>query len=89
MALFQRAVLNKYLSGIDENHGKQFLRKEAEWMEYFNQQKARTDALKSQIAQTDSEIDAMVYELYGLTKEEIRVVEGILYGSSSKNIICE
>ncbi|MEQ8526046.1 DNA methyltransferase [Gracilimonas sp.] len=52
------------------------LDKEAEWMEYFNQQKAQADDLKSQIAQTDSEIDAMVYELYGLSEEEIGVVEG-------------
>jgi len=52
------------------------IQEQAEWMEYFNQQKAKADELKSQIAQTDSEIDAMVYELYGLTEEEIRVVEG-------------
>ncbi len=32
--------------------------------------------LKAQIDQTDKEIDAMVYELYGLTEEEIRIVEG-------------
>jgi hypothetical protein len=25
---------------------------------------------------TDSEIDKLVYELYGLTEEEIRIVEG-------------
>ena len=51
------------------------IQEQAEWMEYFNQQKAKADDLKSQIAQTDSEIDAMVYDLYGLTEEEIRVVE--------------
>ena len=28
-----------------------------------------------QIAETDVEIDALVYELYGLTEEEIGVVE--------------
>jgi len=47
----------------------------AEWMEYFNQQEAEADDLKSQIAQTDKEIDAMVHELYGLTDEETAVVE--------------
>ncbi|MEO9887670.1 MAG: hypothetical protein ABJR05_08320 [Balneola sp.] len=45
-------------------------------MEYFNQQKAQADDLKSQITQTDKEIDGMVYELYGLSEEEVRVVEG-------------
>lgn len=34
--------------------------------------------LERQIARTDSEIDRLVYELYGLTEEEIRIVEGEL-----------
>ncbi|MCC5941855.1 MAG: hypothetical protein JJU37_09970, partial [Balneolaceae bacterium] len=54
------------------------LKEEAEWMEYFNEQKAKADELKSQIAQTDKEIDEMVYELYGLSEEERKVVEGEL-----------
>jgi len=29
-----------------------------------------------QIAATDEAIDKLVYELYGLTEEEIRIVEG-------------
>jgi len=29
-----------------------------------------------QIAATDEVIDRLVYELYGLTEEEIRIVEG-------------
>ncbi len=33
-------------------------------------------SLQSQIAATDRQIDALVYELYGLTDEEIRIVEG-------------
>jgi hypothetical protein len=33
-------------------------------------------SLQSQIAATDGQIDALVYELYGLTDEEIRIVEG-------------
>lgn len=32
-------------------------------------------ALQRQIAATDREIDALVYALYGLTDEEIRIVE--------------
>jgi len=34
------------------------------------------DSLERQIASTDREIDRLVYELYGLTEEEIRIVEG-------------
>ena len=32
--------------------------------------------LERQIEGTDKQIDALVYELYGLTEEEIRIVEG-------------
>jgi TaqI-like C-terminal specificity domain len=32
--------------------------------------------LQTQIAATDRQIDQLVYELYGLTEEEIRIVEG-------------
>jgi seryl-tRNA synthetase len=52
------------------------LAQEAEWMQYFNEQKQKAQALKTQINQTDKEIDQMVYKLYELTDEEIRVVEG-------------
>jgi len=33
-----------------------------------------------QIAATDREINRLVYELYGLTEEEIRIVEGATQG---------
>ena len=32
--------------------------------------------LDQKLAITDQQIDALVYELYGLTEEEIRIVEG-------------
>ena len=37
---------------------------------------AHKTILQRQIEATDREIDQLVYELYGLTKEEIRIVEG-------------
>jgi type II restriction/modification system DNA methylase subunit YeeA len=33
-------------------------------------------ALQRQIEATDRQIDALVYELYGLTEEEIKIIEG-------------
>jgi hypothetical protein len=36
----------------------------------------REDMLSRQIAATDGAIDKLVYELYGLTGEEIAIVEG-------------
>jgi hypothetical protein len=32
--------------------------------------------LQRDIASTDQAIDALVYQLYGLTEEEIKIVEG-------------
>ena len=34
------------------------------------------ESLQRQIAATDKAIDGLVYELYGLTEEETRIVEG-------------
>ena len=45
-----------------------------------DRQSARTSheqsVLAAQIAATDRQIDRLVYELYGLSEEEIRIVEG-------------
>src|SRR5690554_544926 len=51
------------------------LSEEAEWEEYFLKEQQKAVALKNQITTTDKEIDAMVYELYGLSEEEIEIVE--------------
>ena len=47
-----------------------------EWLDYFEEQKAKANTIKHLIHQTDAEIDAMVYQLYGLTDEDIKTVEG-------------
>ena len=48
---------------------------EFEWLDLFEDNKQKAQALQTQINQTDKEIDQMVYELYGLTDEEIQIVE--------------
>lgn len=48
---------------------------EFEWMDLFEDNKKETVALQTQINQLDHQIDQMVYELYGLTEEEIAIVE--------------
>jgi type I restriction-modification system DNA methylase subunit len=50
-------------------------KEEFEWMELFEENKKKALELKTQIDQTDKEIDRMVYELYGLTEDEIQIVE--------------
>lgn len=51
------------------------LSQKAEWEDYFLAEQQKAISIKSQIDQTDKEIDQMVYELYGLTEEEIEIVE--------------
>ncbi|MCP5103162.1 MAG: hypothetical protein GY950_07280 [bacterium] len=51
------------------------LQEQAEWLQYFNEQKQKAMIIQSSIAKTDNEIDKMVYELYELTDEEIKIVE--------------
>ena len=46
-----------------------------EWEEYFNQYKTACTELTSAISATDAEIDTRVYDLYGLTDEEIKLIE--------------
>lgn len=51
------------------------LSQEAEWEEYFTTEAKKVIEIKTQIDVTDKAIDAMVYELYGLSEEEIEIVE--------------
>lgn len=64
-----------FLKELQKAKVKLSLAEEAEWMPYFNQQKQQVQALQAQIDTLDKEIDQMVYALYGLTEEEIEVVE--------------
>ncbi len=64
-----------FLKELKKAKVKLSLSEEAEWMQYFNDQKQKAQELKSEIDRIDKEIDLMVYELYGLTEEEIAIVE--------------
>ncbi len=48
---------------------------EFEWMDLFEENKKKALELKSEIDKTNKEIDIMIYELYGLSEEEIKIVE--------------
>lgn len=53
------------------------LKDQDEWEEYFDSYKKEILELKSEIDKCDSEIDDMVFELYGLSGEEREVVKWI------------
>ncbi len=67
--------LNKAIKAVG---GVQLTKKdEFEWMDLFEENKKKALELKTEIDKTDKEIDQMVYALYGLTEEEIKIVEGV------------
>ncbi|WP_395074457.1 Eco57I restriction-modification methylase domain-containing protein [Flavobacterium sp.] len=51
------------------------LSQENEWEDFFLEEAKKLLDIKNEINTTDKAIDAMVYELYGLSKEEIAIVE--------------
>ena len=50
---------------------------EFEWIDLFEENKQKALSLKAEIDKTDKEIDQMVYALYELTEEEIKIVENV------------
>lgn len=65
----------EFIKELAKKKTKLSLSDEAEWEDYFNQESKKGLDLKTQIDKTDKEIDTMVYELYGLSEEEIKIVE--------------
>jgi len=65
-----------FLSEFAKQKFKLSLAKQSEWIAYFESERAKANVMQDHIKKTDREIDALVYELYGLTEEEIRIVEG-------------
>ena len=51
------------------------LSQKADWEDYFIAEKSKAETLNNEITKTDKEIDRMVYELYGLSEEEIEIIE--------------
>ncbi len=52
------------------------LQQESEWLSFFELERQKALAIKNEIDITDAEIDKMVYTLYDLNEEEIKIVEG-------------
>jgi hypothetical protein len=66
----------EFIAELGKKKVKLTLAQEAEWEDYFNTEKVKALQIKKQIDDTDREIDRMVYALYELTDEEVRIVEG-------------
>lgn len=65
----------EFIKELAKKKVKLSLSEEAEWEDYFETESKKAQDLKAQIDKTDKEIDKMVYELYGLSEEEIGIIE--------------
>ena len=50
------------------------VKEQDEWEDFFNERVAECQELSAKIKATDEEIDNKVFDLYGLTEEERRIV---------------
>ena len=74
---FDLLDFSKFISELRKQKIKLSLVQQDEWEEYFNHYKQECNALVNEITVSDSKIDELVYQLYNLTEEEIKVVENI------------
>ena len=65
----------RFIRRLQDNMPDISLVQQDEWEDYFNQYKTTCTELTSAISATDAEIDTRVYALYGLTEDEIKVIE--------------
>lgn len=64
-----------FIKELGKQKVKLSLAEESEWEDYFITEQQKAQSIKTTITKTDKEIDQMVYDLYGLTEEEIEIVE--------------
>ena len=76
MQTFDQMEFKAFVAELKKQKINLSLAQQDEWEDYFNQYRNDCQQLSEQIAQTDREIDQRVYQLYGLTEEEIKIVEG-------------
>ncbi|MBO4752445.1 MAG: N-6 DNA methylase [Bacteroidales bacterium] len=72
---FDQLDFKAFAAELKKQKIKLTLAQQDDWENYFGQYKQACNDLSSQITATDKEIDAKVYQLYGLTEEEIKTVE--------------
>lgn len=72
---WQNLTYKEFIKELGKKKIKLAFADEADWEEYFLAEQTRAQALQTKISQTDKEIDNMVYQLYGLTNDEIKIIE--------------
>ena len=71
---FDQLDFKAFVAELKKQKIKLSLAQQDEWEDYFNDYSQACQQLSTQITQTDSEIDARVFDLYGLTPEEQEII---------------
>lgn len=66
---------SSFIKELSKKNIKLSLSEEAEWEDCFLKESSKALDIKTRIDTTDKEIDQIVYQLYGLTDEEVKLVE--------------
>ena len=74
LQLFDTMDFKGLMAELKKQKIKLSLSQQDEWEDYFNQRVAECQDLSAQIKATDTEIDNRVFDLYGLTEEERKIV---------------
>lgn len=72
---WHEGTFTDFVDALKKHKIKLSLNDEMEWETTFNAQQAKVAALKKSLADTDAAIDKRVFELYGLSAEEIAIVQ--------------
>lgn len=75
LSIFEQLEFADFLKELKKQKITLKLSQQDEWEEYFNDYRSACRQLSEQIAKIDKEIDLRVYKLYGLTYDEVLIVD--------------
>ena len=75
LSTFDQLEFADFLKELKKQKIKLTLLEQDEWDEYFNAYRTACQDIATQIATTSNEIDLRVYQLYGLTYDEVLIVD--------------
>lgn len=72
---WQNLSYGEFIKELAKKKIKLKLADEADWEDYFTTEQSKATDLQTKIRAVDDEINAMVYGLYGLTEDEVKIIE--------------
>lgn len=72
---FYKHDFKDFVSELKKQKIKLTLKEQDKWEDYFDDYKSEINNIEQKIQQTDQEINQMIYKLYNLTEEEIKIIE--------------